>query len=77
MTAEKIRQRANSAKAIVHNELFNEVFDNLKNTYIARWENTPDEDIKSRETLYNRVKALEEIKREFFREINAERFLDN
>ena len=77
MTADEIRQRAEQSRQILYNPLFEETFEKLREQYITRWENTPDDEIKTREVLYNRLKALMEVRREFLKEINAEKFLNN
>jgi hypothetical protein len=77
MTADEIRQRAEQSRQILFNPLFEETFEKLKEQYTSRWENTADDEIQNRELLYNRLKALMEVRREFLKEINAEKFLKN
>ena len=76
MTNDEIRRRAESAQSVLNNDIFKEVFDELKAEYISKWENSTDLDTKSREVYYNRVKAIQEVKREFIRLLNAAKFID-
>lgn len=76
MTHEEIRLRALSAENILKDEVFNDVFEELKESYITKWENTPEDDQKQREMLYNRVKAIQEVKREFIRLLNAYKMIN-
>lgn len=73
---DEINKRALSAVSVLNNDVFNDVFVELKTSYITRWENTPEEDTKQREMLYNRVKAIQEVKREFIKLLNAKRIID-
>lgn len=76
MTADEIRRKAESAQSILNNDVFNDVWDEMRSTYVTRWESSIDEDKENRELIYNRLKALQEVKREFVRLVNAQRFLD-
>ena len=76
MTHDEIRRRAINAESILNNDVFNDIFGELKSSYLSQWENSPEKDTESREMLYNRVKAIQEIKREFVKLLNAKRILD-
>ena len=76
MDKSEIRRRAISAESILNNEVFNEIFGELKTSYLSQWESSNEKDTESREMLYNRVKAIQEIKREFVKLLNAKRILD-
>lgn len=76
MTADEIRRKAESAESILNNDVFNSVWDEMRLAYIQRWETSVDGDKENRELFYNRLKALQEVKREFVRLVNAQRFLD-
>jgi len=76
MDKSEIRRRAISAESILNNDVFNEIFGELKTSYLSQWESSNEKDTESREMLYNRVKAIQEIKREFVKLLNAKRILD-
>lgn len=76
MTVDETRRKAQAAESVLNNAVFNDVFEELRSTYMTRWEASPEEDTKSRELLYNRLKALHEVKRELIRAINAIRLID-
>lgn len=76
MTNDEIKIKAINAQAILNNEVFNEIIDELKEDYINRWESSKELDTNTREMLYNRVKAIQEVKRELIRLLNAKLILD-
>lgn len=76
MTNDEIKLKAINAQAILNNDVFNEIIDELKEDYINRWESSKEFDTNTREMLYNRVKAIQEVKRELIRLLNAKLILD-
>lgn len=76
MTNDEIKIKAINAQAILNNDVFNEIIDELKEDYIRKWENSKELDTNTREMFYNRVKAIQEVKRELIRLLNAKLILD-
>lgn len=53
--------RASKVQALIENEYLREAFDNLERTYIEKWRATDINDSVSREKLYMKVAALNDV----------------
>lgn len=76
MNKDDIDRRAMNAESLLNNDLFNETFSQLRDYYVKKWELSEDSDTKSREVFYNRLKAIQEVKREFIRALDAKKLTD-
>lgn len=70
---DSISRKALAAQQILDNEVFETTFETLRSECINRWETSDPSDKENRELLYNRLKALHEIKKSFVRMINAQK----
>lgn len=61
------------AQQIIDNPMFEEAVGTCISRWKGEWERTAPEDTTSREIAYNRVKAIQEVRRELIRELNAKR----
>ena len=64
------------AQRIINSDVFNEAFDELYQKWHKMWEDSTANDTKTREMAYNRVKAIQDVKREFVKLLNAKRMLE-
>lgn len=76
MTNDEIQRRAEQANQVLYNPIFIEAFDKLKDVYYERWENTGEHEKQKRESIWNRLKAIQEVRREFIRILNAQKILE-
>jgi hypothetical protein len=53
--------RASKVQALIENEYLNEAFQTLERTYIEKWRDTDILDSASREKLYMKVAALNDV----------------
>jgi len=66
------RNKAIAAQALLNNELLNEIFTVIRERGLSEWERSSPSDTEIREMIYNRVKAIQEVKREMQRALDAQ-----
>tara|TARA_R110001592_G_scaffold262275_3_gene527328 strand:+ start:2476 stop:2727 length:252 start_codon:yes stop_codon:yes gene_type:complete len=52
------------AKMIINNKAYNLIFDKVKEKYLIAWSQTASHQTELRETIYNTVVALADVKKE-------------
>lgn len=70
-----IKTKAEEAGRILNSSVMIEAFSNIQEFWTRQWENSLDEDTKTREIAYNRIKAIHELKRELLKFKNAKYFI--
>ena len=53
----------NHAKMIINNKAYSLIFDKVRDNYMSAWSQTKPNQEELRETLYNTIVALEDVKR--------------
>lgn len=71
------QERAVQAKLILDNPLFEEAIESCISRWKGEWERSAPEDTNSREIAYNRVKAIQEVRRELIRLLNAKKIIES
>ena len=57
-------ERHNNARELLRNEVFNEACKVLEEGLIAAWKATPPDAWKQRESLYDKLQALQDVKQQ-------------
>ena len=76
MTNQEIQERARQAKYILESEVFRDVVHDLGISYLQAWERTKDQEVVEREVCYRKHIALQEVKRELNKLLNAAKILE-
>ncbi len=61
----KTQHKADNAKRLLENELFNSAFNTIHDNLHKKWEQTKSDDFEARERIYNQLHALKEVRRYF------------
>ena len=72
-----LSEKASEAYRILNSPIFDELFEGRIRFWTGTWERTSPEDVQSRELAYHRVKAIQEVKSELIKLLNAKRIAES